>query len=106
MSGWSVSRPSAMPAGGSRCCWRVVCPPPSLKALEGKLRAELNVARVIALRGHKAEGRVGRGRRAGVETDPVAEVRVVERVNRFGADLQPLALAHAEVLREREVRNR
>ena len=80
--------------------------PPTLKGLEGELRAELNVARVVALRGDEAEGRVGRGRRAGVEADPVAEVRVVEGVDGLGPDLQTPLLAHLEVLREREVRNR
>src|SRR5262245_39741979 len=40
--------------------------------LEGELRAELNVARVVTLRCHKPEGRV-----AGIKVDPRTEVRMV-----------------------------
>src|SRR5581483_6481851 len=76
---------------------------PDLKAapgpdLESELRAELNVARVVPLRGHEPEGRVAR-----IERQPGPEVRVVEGVQEFAADLQPPPLAEVEVLREREV---
>src|SRR5262245_62469853 len=52
---------------------------------ERELQTELNVARVIALRRHEAKGLI-----TWVEIDPVSEIRAIERVQPFGAELQPL----------------
>src|SRR5215204_966391 len=70
---------------------------PLSKALEGELRADLNVTRHVPLRAVEAEVGVGR---VGAQID---EVRVVEGVDGLAPDLEALTLAQPEVLRERQI---
>src|SRR5215208_7061152 len=102
MSGLIKRKPplGLVPGGGSRGCrWAapVQAGRPLSKALEGELRADLDVARRVPLRAIEAEARVGRVR------TQVYEVWAVEGVQRLAADLQVATLAHAEVLRERQL---
>ena len=69
--------------------------------LKNKLRSELNVARVIALRRHQTESRIWRCRRARIQTHARSEVRVIERIQSLGAKLEPASFAHTEILRKR-----
>lgn len=73
--------------------------------LKNKLRSELNIARVIALRRHETERRIRRRGGPGIQAHARSEVWMIERIQGFGAKLEPAALAHFEVLREPEVRN-
>lgn len=66
---------------------------------EDELHAELNVTRVISLRGYQTK-------RAGVvwvESDPVSKIGMVECIQRLRTELQLPLLAEIKVLRNRKV---
>ena len=62
-------------------------------SLERELRSKLNVPRIVALRRDDTEGRVRRSSRSRIETDTRSEVRMIERIQRLRAKLQPARLA-------------
>src|ERR1700754_1506652 len=51
--------------------------------LKNKLRAELNVTRIISLRRHETESSVWRCRGSGIQTHARSEVRMIQRIQRF-----------------------
>src|SRR5829696_794288 len=76
-----------------------------LRGSKNKLRAELNIARVVALRRHQTKRCIRRCRRPGIQAHARSEVRMVERIQRLSTKLDPAPLSDTEILREPEVRN-
>ena len=76
-----------------------------LCGLKNKLRSELNIAWVIALRRHETERRIRRRGGPGIQAHARPEVWMIERIQRLGAKLEPASLTHLEVLCDSEVRN-
>ena len=73
--------------------------------LKHELRSELDIARVVALRRHQTERCIRRGGGSRIQAHARSEVRMIERIQRLGAKLEPAPLAHFEILREPEIRN-
>ena len=64
------------------------------ESLEHELHAELNVTRVVTLRGHKAESSCV----ARIKPYSVSEIGMVEGVDGLSTELQLLVLANPDVL--------
>src|SRR5829696_7879919 len=73
--------------------------------LKNELGAELNVARIVALRRHETESRVRCCCRAGIQAHSRSEVRVIECIQRLGTKLDPAPFTPLEILREPKVRS-
>ena len=73
--------------------------------LEHELGAELDITRIVALRRHETESRIRRGCSAGIQTHARSEVRMIERIQRLGAKLNPATFTPLEILREPKIGN-